>query len=58
MCLENLLRRLEHGSHLAIEWFKQNYMKLNEGKCHLLIAGFKHEVLWANLRGKKICEST
>ena len=54
MNLENLLRRLEHESHLAIEWFKQNYMKLNEGKCHLLISGFKHEVLWANIRGKKI----
>ena len=54
MNLENLLRRLEHDSHLAIEWFKQNYMKLNEGKCHLLISGFKHEVLWANIRGKKI----
>ena len=57
MNLENLLRRLEHDSHLAIEWFKQNYMKLNEGKCHLLISGFKHEVLWANIGGKKIWES-
>ena len=57
MNLENLLRRLEHDSHLAIEWFKQNYMKLNEGKCHLLISGFKHEVLWANTGGKKIWES-
>ena len=57
MNLENLLRRLEHDSHLAIEWFMQNYMKLNEGKCHLLISGFKHEVLWANIGGKKIWES-
>ena len=39
MSLENLLRRLEHDTHLAIEWFQQNYMKLNEGKCHLLISG-------------------
>ena len=39
MSLENLLRRLEHDTHLAIEWFQQNYMKLNEGKCHLLIPG-------------------
>ena len=56
MNLENLSRRLEYDSHLAIEWFKQNYMKLNEGKCHLLISGFKHEVLWANIGGKKIWE--
>ena len=54
MSLENLLRRLEHDSHLAIVWFQQNNMKLNEGKCHLLISGFKHEIIWANVGGKKI----
>ena len=58
MSLENLLKRLEHDSVLAIEWFENNYMKLNEGKCHLLISGFKHEVLWANIGGKRIWEST
>ena len=57
MSLENLLRRLEHDSHLAIEWFKHNYMKLNEDKCHLLISGFKHEIIWASIGGKKIWES-
>ena len=57
MSLENLLRRLEHDSVLAIEWFHQNYMKLNESKCHLLISGFKHEVIWANVGGMKIWES-
>ena len=51
------MRGLEHDAHLAIEWFKQNYMKLNEEKCHLLISGFKHEVLWANIGWKKIWES-
>ena len=45
-------------STLAIEWFENNYMKLNEGKCHLLVSGFKHEVLWANIAGKRIWEST
>ena len=30
MSLENLLKRLEHDSPLAIEWFQNNYMKLNE----------------------------
>ena len=33
-------------------------MKLNEGKCHLLISGFKHEVLWADIGCKGIREST
>ena len=57
MSLEHLLRRLEHESHLATVWFQQNYMKLNEGKCHILISGFKHEIIWANVGGKKIWES-
>ena len=34
--------RLVHDSFLAIEWFQNSYMKLNEGKCHLLIAGHKY----------------
>ena len=32
-------------------------MKLNAGKCHLLIPDFKREVPWANIGGKKIWES-
>ena len=58
MSLENLLKRLEHGSSLAIEWFQNNYMKLNEDKCRLLVSGFKHEVLWADIGGNRIWEST
>ena len=32
-------------------------MKLNEGKCYLLISGQKHELLWANFERSKIWES-
>ena len=58
MSLENLLKKLEHDSFLAIEWFQNNQMKLNEDECHLLISGFKHKVLWADIGGKRIWEST
>ena len=51
MSLENLLKRQEHDSSLAIGWFQYNYMK---EKCHLLVSGFKHEVLWADIGGKRI----
>ena len=57
MSLENLLRRLEHDSLLAIEWFQNNNMKLNEGKCHFLVLGFKHEAIWINIGEKMIWES-
>ena len=45
--LKNLVWRLENDSLIAMEWFGWNYMKLNEDKCHLLIAGNKHEHSWA-----------
>ena len=40
--LGSLTNRLVHDSFLPIEWFQNSYMKLNEGKCHLLIAGHKY----------------
>ena len=52
-----LMRRLEHDSLIAIEWFECNYMKLNRVKCHLLVAGNKHEHLWVNVRESLIWES-
>ena len=35
--LGSLINRLERSSYLAIEWLQNNYMKLNEDKCHLLV---------------------
>ena len=51
--LEYVLQRLEHDSLLAIEWFENNYMKLNCEKCHLLISGFKHQLHWVNVGKNK-----
>ena len=47
--LHNLISRLEHDSVLAIEWLQCNYMKLNQGKCNLLISGHRYESVWANI---------
>ena len=40
----NVLANLEGLSELAIFWFKNNYMKLNTDKCHLLVSliEYKH----------------
>ena len=35
--LNSLIYRLEHGSLLVIKWFEDNYLKLNQEKCHLLV---------------------
>ena len=36
------MERLKHNTKLPIEWFANSYMKLNEDKCHLLVAGHRH----------------
>ena len=40
--LESLIQRLEHDSMLATECFESNYMKQNDGKCDLLLSGYKY----------------
>ena len=55
--LNNLIKRLEHDALLAIEWFKTNNMKLNKGKCHLLVSGHKYENVWVKMWDEKIWES-
>ena len=47
--LGSLINRLEHDSSLAIEWFQNSDMKLNEDKSHLLVEGYKHESVWAKI---------
>ena len=49
MDLSNLIRKLECDALIAIEWFECNYMKLNNDKCHFIVAGNKHEHLWVNV---------
>ena len=55
--LKTLIRNLEHDSLLAIEWFEANYMKLNTDKCHLILAGNKHEQIFAKIGNDFIWES-
>ena len=33
-------------------------MKLNADKCHLLVAGHKHEWVWANIGTERVWESS
>ena len=54
--LNHLMERLEHNTKLIIKWFENNYMKLNKGKCHLVVAGHIYETLWVNLGETKTWE--
>ena len=55
------MERLENDAKLAVEWFEHNYMKLNEYKCHPLLAGHRYKALWTNFDDhvfvlcKKVC---
>ena len=47
--LNSLMKRLENDGLLATEWFQNNNMKLDQDKCHLLVGGYKHENVWAQI---------
>ena len=53
--LKHLMERLEDDTKLAIEWFENNFIKLN--KCHLLVERHSYETLWASIGETRISES-
>ena len=44
--LETVITKLEQDSLSEIMGFENNYMKLNDDKCHCLILGSTYEYLW------------
>ena len=48
---------MKHYMKIAVQWFENNLMKLNEDKCHFLVAGQRYETLWVNFRQIRIWES-
>ena len=60
ICNKNLdfvLNELERNSNIAIDWFQNNYMKMNSDKCHLLVVGHKFKQIWAKIGTDFIWES-
>ena len=55
--LESVLKSLKKNSMLAVRSSKNNYMKLNTDKCHLIVSGYKHEQVWENIGKDLIWES-
>jgi len=56
LSISNVLSSLEEHSEIALAWFEANYMKMNADKCHLLVSGFKHETMFANVGENKLFE--
>ena len=55
--LNILIKRLEHHSFLAIEWFETNNMKLSKDKCHPLVSGHMNENVWVKMGDEKNWET-
>ena len=55
--LPTLLHNLESDAASAVMWFDANYMKLNQSKCHFIIASHSSEHMWINVGGQIIWES-
>ena len=55
--LELRLNELERNRNITIDWFQNNYVKMNSDKCHLLVAGHKFEQIWAKIGTDLIWES-
>ena len=43
-CLECVLKLLENDAKQLLEWFENNYLKMNPDKCHLLVPKHEFEV--------------
>ena len=54
---EFVLTKLENHFDIPINWFEDNYMKMNSDKCHLFISSHKFEHLWAKIGNDKIWET-
>ena len=56
MRLDILMNRLECSLKESLIWFENNGMKLNSGKCHLLVCGHKNECMISNVGSSMLIE--
>ena len=47
--LNYVMIQLEHDSNTLLDWLRDNFMTLNEDKCHPLVSGHKHECMFENI---------
>ena len=60
VCDKNLnfvMQQLDQQSNIALRWFEDNNMKMNDSKCHLFVSGNKHKHMWAKIGDDQIWES-
>ena len=55
--IESIIETLESDALKIAEWFRNNCMKLNEDKCHLMVFGDKSNDISLNIESVRIKES-
>ena len=54
--VDEAIANIELDCTLHVEWFGDNYMTLNASKCHLLVSGYKDELMFAKVGGELLWE--
>ena len=54
---DSLIENVENDASILITWFRDNYLKMNEGKCHLLITNQEEKRVSAII-GKETIENS
>ena len=55
--LNVVVEKLEENAEICLNWFNNNYMKMNPEKSHLLLSGKKTEQMWIKIGDDKILET-
>ena len=55
--LDNIIKQLEEDSTVIVKWFSDNFLKLNDDKCRLMIFGGKSTEATVTIGNSKINES-
>ena len=50
--VDEAMTSIEHGCTFLVEWFRDDYMTLDASKCHLLVSGYKDELMFAKVGGE------
>ena len=55
--LDTIIKQLEEDSSVLVKWFSDNFLKLNDDKCHLMIFGDKSTEATVSIGNSRINES-
>ena len=52
--IESLINTIENDASILMKWFQDNYLKMNEDKCHLLITNQNDSCISVNIGNETI----